>query len=473
MAIGNYSPTPGSNTTISGISIAEGCPPGNVNDALRQLMADIATGATIQAAPTSSGSANAYLVTLAPVPTAYAVGMQFDFIVSFANTGAATINVNSLGAKNIFKQGPSGPTALTGSELQIGQAVTLVYDGTQFQIISDLGATSIGWVVAGGTADTLTAAIPVASLTDGLFVRVRATAANATTTPTLNVNSLGAKTITKRGGTALVAGEIAGALYECLFVYNLANTRWELLNPAPVTMTAGDSSLAVATTAFINAAGVPIRKVSTQKITASGTYTAPAGLVFAIVEAVGGGGGSGSVGANSGTSNGGGGGGSGSYSRSRLTAAQIGASQTVTIGAGGSGGTSGGSGGAGGATTFGALVTTNGGNGGTGASGTSGGQAGGVGGAVGTGDITIPGVRGAQGLGVGNSNTGSYGGAGGSTPLGIGGLSVYCTGAGVQGNVGSGYGSGASGGAAYNAGGYGEGNTGSPGVVIVTEFCTQ
>ena len=41
MAIIDYSTTPGSNTSISGINIAEACPAGNLNNAIRQLMADI------------------------------------------------------------------------------------------------------------------------------------------------------------------------------------------------------------------------------------------------------------------------------------------------------------------------------------------------------------------------------------------------------------------------------------------------
>lgn len=43
MAISAYSTTAGSNTAISGINIAEGCPPSGINDAIRQLMADIAS----------------------------------------------------------------------------------------------------------------------------------------------------------------------------------------------------------------------------------------------------------------------------------------------------------------------------------------------------------------------------------------------------------------------------------------------
>lgn len=41
MAVSDYSTTPGSNTSISGINIAEGCPAGNINGSIREMMADI------------------------------------------------------------------------------------------------------------------------------------------------------------------------------------------------------------------------------------------------------------------------------------------------------------------------------------------------------------------------------------------------------------------------------------------------
>lgn len=42
MGLNAYSTTPGSNTTISGINLAEGCNASGINDAIRQIMADIA-----------------------------------------------------------------------------------------------------------------------------------------------------------------------------------------------------------------------------------------------------------------------------------------------------------------------------------------------------------------------------------------------------------------------------------------------
>src|SRR6185312_15901493 len=83
----------------------------------------------------------------------------------------------------------------------------------------------LNWIAAGGTSDALTATYSPALtvLNDGQLCFVRATAANATTTPTFAPNSLTAHVITKAGGTALVANDIPGALAELILKYNLAN----------------------------------------------------------------------------------------------------------------------------------------------------------------------------------------------------------------------------------------------------------
>lgn len=73
-------------------------------------------------------------------------------------------------------------------------------------------------LIAGGAADamTLTYGTAPSAYTSGmLFLFYKDAADNATTTPTLNVNGLGAKTIVKRdGSTALSAADMkANALY--------------------------------------------------------------------------------------------------------------------------------------------------------------------------------------------------------------------------------------------------------------------
>lgn len=93
---------------------------------------------------------------------------------------------------------------------------------------------TVNWIAAGGTADAITAVYSpaVTALVDGQFACFRASAANATTTPTFAPNGLTARTIVKQGGTALVVGDIPAANAEVILRYNLANTRWEMLNPA-------------------------------------------------------------------------------------------------------------------------------------------------------------------------------------------------------------------------------------------------
>lgn len=120
--------------------------------------------------------------------------------------------------------------------------LTQVGSGTAATDVVNLGqlqASSANWIAGGGTADAITATYSpaVTALTDGMELDFRATAANATTAPTFSPSGLTARTITKNGGSALVAGDISAALGEYKLRYNLANTRWELMNPAITTLT--------------------------------------------------------------------------------------------------------------------------------------------------------------------------------------------------------------------------------------------
>jgi len=103
--------------------------------------------------------------------------------------------------------------------------------------------------------------------------------------------------------------------------------------------------------------------IVSQTFTASGTYTPTSGMTFCIVEAVGGGAGGGGVVCDAAYALWAGGGGAGGYSRKVTTAALVGASQVVTIGAGGAGGAFG-AGSNGGDTSLGSICIAKGGSGG-------------------------------------------------------------------------------------------------------------
>jgi len=96
----------------------------------------------------SVSGTNSITGNLTPAITAYTVGQAFRFISAGANTGAVTININGLGAKAITK---SGATALSSGDIPAGAAVTIIYDGTQFQLSSGAGSSSGGGGGGGAT----------------------------------------------------------------------------------------------------------------------------------------------------------------------------------------------------------------------------------------------------------------------------------------------------------------------------------
>lgn len=88
-------------------------------------------GSSIYAA--DAGANDTYAITLAPAPTAYTTGMVVNFKANTLNTGAATLNVNSLGAKTIKK---SYNSDLETGDILANQLVSVIYDGTNFQLLS-------------------------------------------------------------------------------------------------------------------------------------------------------------------------------------------------------------------------------------------------------------------------------------------------------------------------------------------------
>lgn len=82
---------------------------------------------------------------------------------------------------------------------------------------------------AAGSVNVMTVAnTDVTVLEDGTVYTVKANLANTTTTPTVNINGLGAKTIVKRVSTALAASDYLANMYLQL-LYN--GTNMVLLNP--------------------------------------------------------------------------------------------------------------------------------------------------------------------------------------------------------------------------------------------------
>lgn len=223
--------------------------------------------------------------------------------------------------------------------------------------------------------------------------------------------------------------------------------------------------------------GSGFTQIVTQVFTGSGTYTPTANMKYCIVEIVGGGGGGGASSKTSGTNvSGGGGGGAGGYARKVFSSVTIGASQAVTIGAGGTAGAvSGGTGGTGGTSSFGALLQATGGGGGQGSGNGVGALAlGGNGGQGSLGDINLAGAPGCNSWGYGTTGFIQVSsGNGGGSFYGAGGKqNVAYFNQDAAGNPGKNYGSGGSGAvcAGSNTSSARAGGAGSAGLCVITEY---
>lgn len=211
-----------------------------------------------------------------------------------------------------------------------------------------------------------------------------------------------------------------------------------------------------------------VASFAVQTFNGSGTYTPNAKMIFCEAWCIGAGGGGGGAAASVGQSGAGGGGASGVLSYGFFSAATIGASKTITIGAAGSAGSSGANaGGTGGNSSLGTLLIANGGGGGAGgvSTATSNTSVGGLPSTIGTGQFVAGGHPGFQGIVLSGVNGQVIPGNGGSSYFGGGGLTQVTN----TPIAASGFGAGGGGGLGFN-GTASVGGAGTPGYIHIVEY---
>jgi hypothetical protein len=156
--IQDLSTTDASNTgAAANAGFPENMNPSDVNNAARALEGMIARlYADTNGSIITTGSSNAYVLAAARTIASYAQGQVFMFEANHANSGASTLNVDSVGAKAIVKH---DDVALASGDIKAGQICFVAYEATgdNFQMLSPPSG-PVG-VAQGGTG--------VSTLTDG------------------------------------------------------------------------------------------------------------------------------------------------------------------------------------------------------------------------------------------------------------------------------------------------------------------
>lgn len=160
-----------------------------------------------------------------PAVTAYAAGQMFYFVAAGANTGAVTLNIDSLGAKAVTRD---GSTALVAGDIASGEVVMVVYDGTRFQTIGPNTFNGTLPVANGGTGQTsyTNGQLLIGNTTGNTLTKATLTAGSGVTitngTGSITIAAVGLPTMNVVSGTSQTA---------------TANNQYVLTNAAATTLT--------------------------------------------------------------------------------------------------------------------------------------------------------------------------------------------------------------------------------------------
>jgi hypothetical protein len=170
------------------------------------------------------------------------VAVQIKFIKANQSSSAITLDVNQTGGKAVYYRGAAFANA---NAIRAGSIHTFVYDGTYWQLVGDLstdnnqtikqdgvtGSTANRFgtcsTAAGTAAKTVSITTGTFSLEAGARVSVKFSSANTASTPTLNVNSKGAKNIFHKGAQIASGSNKSLLAGVCDFIYD--GTQWHLV----------------------------------------------------------------------------------------------------------------------------------------------------------------------------------------------------------------------------------------------------
>lgn len=190
---------------------------------------------------TDSGSANAYAISSSALEKALRTGLRCWFNAAHTNTGASTLAYNGLTAKAIRYE---DNTALVAGAIVSGGIYGCEYDGTVWRLqnstqfpsqvtLSTAYIPTSPPATSGTNTYTATTNPSFASLTTGAIYPINIGTTNTSSTVTLNLNGIGAKTVYMSDGAAVppIGYLVSGVTY--FLYYN--GTAFSIISNADVT----------------------------------------------------------------------------------------------------------------------------------------------------------------------------------------------------------------------------------------------
>ena len=144
---------------------------------------------------------NTLIGTSVPPIIAYFLGQTFSFVPVNSNTGAVTISIDGLGAREITFDASA---SLTSGAIQAGKIVLLEYDGVRFQLVNSITAAQLpdGIITTAKLADgAVTTPKLAATAINSKIQPITASVASSALTATLNPTTLDFRSATLTSGT--------------------------------------------------------------------------------------------------------------------------------------------------------------------------------------------------------------------------------------------------------------------------------
>jgi hypothetical protein len=210
---------------------------------------------------------NTLIGTSVPPYTSYVTGMTLSFVPANTNSGAVTLDLDGLGAKNVFV---GSSTALSSGDLVAGRIAQIQYDGTRFQLyqssLADNSVTTAKIVDLNVTTAKLAAnAVTTAKITDANVTAAKLSGAQTGAAPIYGarawVNFNGQSTVAIRAsGNVTSITDSAVGIYIVNFTTAMSDANYAvsgMVDPLPSGYTLFSANLAVGTvTIYVIAEGL-------------------------------------------------------------------------------------------------------------------------------------------------------------------------------------------------------------------------